>query len=75
MTRAAHAPQLAYLGAQSPLPLLSAVALRAAVALARWSELSRTRKALKQLDEHILRDVGLERHAAYTEARRKFWQG
>ncbi|MBY6006310.1 DUF1127 domain-containing protein [Salipiger bermudensis] len=75
MTNTAHAPLIAYLDTQRPLPLLSAIALRTAVVLAKWSERQRTRKALGQLDDHLLRDVGLERHVAYKEARRMFWQG
>jgi uncharacterized protein YjiS (DUF1127 family) len=75
MTNTAHAPLIAYLDAQRPLPLLSAIALRIAVVLAKWSERRRTRLALRQLDDHLLQDVGLKRHVAYKEARRMFWQG
>ena len=75
MTTTTHAPHIAYLEAQRPLPLLATIALRTAVVLAKWSERRRTRKALGQLDDHLLRDVGLERHVAYKEARRMFWQG
>ncbi len=75
MAQTAHAPLIAYLDAQRPLPVLASLALRFAVVLAKWSERQRTRKALAQLDGHLLRDVGLERHVAYREARRTFWQG
>ncbi|EPX76190.1 DUF1127 domain-containing protein [Salipiger mucosus] len=75
MAQTAHAPHLAYLGTQHPLPLTADIALRLAVVLARWSERSRTRRALVKLDDHLLRDVGLERDAALKEARRMFWQG
>ncbi|MCR8547249.1 DUF1127 domain-containing protein [Salipiger sp. P9] len=75
MAHIAHAPLIAYLDAQRPLPPLSAFALRTAVVLAKWSERSRTRRALAQLDPHLLRDIGLERHVAFKEARRMFWQG
>ncbi|MHA7867197.1 MAG: DUF1127 domain-containing protein [Salipiger thiooxidans] len=70
----AHDPLIAYLDAQRPLPPMSAIALRIAVALAQWSERRRTRRALLQLDEHLLRDIGVERHVAFKEARRMFWQ-
>lgn len=75
MTRPAHAPQLAYLGSQTPLPPFSALALRVAVVLARWSERSRTRRALLKLDDHLLRDAGIEARAARHEAAKAFWQG
>ncbi|APX24184.1 MAG: DUF1127 domain-containing protein [Rhodobacteraceae bacterium] len=75
MTHTAHAPLIAYLDAQRPLPPMSALALRTAVVLAKWSERRRTRLALAQLDDHMLRDVGLERHVAWKEARRVFWRG
>lgn len=73
MTHATHAPQIAYLGAQSTLSPLAVVALRVAVVLTQWSELRRTRIQLKQLDDHLLRDVGLDRLTAQKEANRKFW--
>ncbi|SPF80448.1 DUF1127 domain-containing protein [Pseudoprimorskyibacter insulae] len=75
MTQVQHAPLLAYLAAQDTLPPMSTVALRAAVVLSKWSTRHRTRKHLVNLDPHLLKDVGLDRHAALTEARRKFWQG
>ncbi|EIE50667.1 hypothetical protein AL036_11230 [Salipiger aestuarii] len=75
MAQTAHAPLIAYLDAQRPLPVLASLALRIAVVLVKWSERRRTRTALGQLDGHLLRDIGLERHVAYKEARRMFWQG
>lgn len=73
MTHATHAPQIAYLGAQSTLSPLAVVALRVAVTLTKWSERSRTRRHLGALDDHLLRDVGLDRLTAQREADRKFW--
>lgn len=75
MAQSAHAPLIAYLDTQRPLPVLANIALRTAVVLVKWSERQRTRKALGQLDAHLLKDVGLERHVAYRETRRMFWQG
>lgn len=34
---------------------------------------SRTRKGLLRLDDHILRDIGLTREEAQAEARRPVW--
>ncbi|SHG89830.1 DUF1127 domain-containing protein [Marivita hallyeonensis] len=73
MTHATHAPQIAYLGAQSTLSPLAVVALRVAVTLTKWSERRRTRLHLAQLDDHLLRDVGLDRQTAFKEAKRQFW--
>ncbi|MBU2962252.1 DUF1127 domain-containing protein [Citreicella sp. C3M06] len=74
MTYTAQAPLIAELDAQRPLPLMANIALRLAVVLAKWSERARSRKALGQLDAHLLRDVGLERRVAQREAHRMFWR-
>ena len=68
-------PALAYLDAAPKLPVLALVALRVAVVLAKWSERARTRRALADLDGHLLRDVGLDPLTAKTESQRPFWQG
>ena len=72
---AAHAPLLAFLDAQPSLSPLAGLALRVAVTAEQWSTRRRTRLALSRLDAHLLKDVGLDRRTALTEARRKFWQG
>ena len=38
-----------------------------------WMERSRQRQALRDLDDHHLKDIGLSRAAAMTEARKPFW--
>lgn len=35
--------------------------------------LARSRRALKHLDDHLLRDIGLNRAEAEAEMRRPFW--
>ncbi len=57
-----------------PLPLLARLALNFAEIVTLWDMKHRTRKALAQLDDHQLHDIGIERDAALTEARRPFWQ-
>ena len=37
------------------------------------SALARSRRALARLDDHLLRDIGLSRHEAETEAERPLW--
>ena len=40
----------------------------------RWFTLARERRALAQLDERALHDMGLSRADAEEEARRPFWE-
>lgn len=42
--------------------------------LRRWQRMRRARHALAQLDDDTLRDVGLTRTQAASEARRPFWR-
>lgn len=42
--------------------------------LARWLDAARSRQTLDELDEHLLRDIGLTRDEARREARKFFWQ-
>jgi uncharacterized protein YjiS (DUF1127 family) len=39
----------------------------------RWSERSRQRADLRDLDEHLLKDIGITRQQALDEANRPFW--
>ncbi|MBS0122956.1 DUF1127 domain-containing protein [Thetidibacter halocola] len=68
-------PALAFLDRAAPLPVTAEIALRVAVVLAQWSQRNRTRKALAQLDDHLLHDVGLSRAEAGLEAVKPFWRG
>ena len=72
---APHAASLALLAGEARLAPAAGIALKVAVVLTVWSQRARTRKALAQLDDHILRDIGLDRRQAFTESRRMFWQG
>ena len=38
-----------------------------------WNERSRQRQALAELDDHLLKDIGISRPAAAVEASRLFW--
>lgn len=45
------------------------------VALAReWLRRHRMRQEIAELDEHLLRDIGLTRFDAAVESRKHFWQ-
>ncbi|MDU8911554.1 DUF1127 domain-containing protein [Aestuariicoccus sp. MJ-SS9] len=74
MAQTTQTPLLAALSASPRLPALSVLALRVAVVIAKWSTHNRTRVALGDLDDHLLRDVGLDRRTAFVESRRWFWQ-
>lgn len=56
------------------LPLLAVVAVRFASLVVSWEMRRRTRLHLVNLDDHLLRDVGLTRDEAKIEAARMFWQ-
>lgn len=54
-------------------PLLRA--LRAFGSLVfRWETLRRTRKDLSRLDEHMLRDIGMDPALARLETAKPFWR-
>jgi uncharacterized protein YjiS (DUF1127 family) len=57
-----------------PAPVVARWAMAFAVAVTKWDSRYRTRKALRQLTDEQLKDIGIERDAAYTEARRPFWR-
>jgi uncharacterized protein YjiS (DUF1127 family) len=42
--------------------------------IATWIERSTQRAALAELDDHLLRDVGLSRREALHEAAKPFWK-
>lgn len=57
-----------------PAPVVARWAVAFAVTVTKWDSRYRTRKALSKLTNAQLRDIGLERDVAYTEARRPFWR-
>lgn len=76
MTHMIHTPDshLAYLTAQNRMPAASVIAVKIAVIVSKWATHRRTRLTLSQLDDHLLRDVGLTRAEAELESRRVFWR-
>ncbi|NYZ15952.1 DUF1127 domain-containing protein [Azospirillum sp. RWY-5-1] len=42
--------------------------------LVRWLERRRQRLALRDLDHHLLRDIGISRSDARREGRKPFWR-
>src|SRR5690348_11306640 len=43
-------------------------------ALAQWRARSRSRRLLAELDEHMLRDIGIDPARAWQETGKWFWQ-
>lgn len=56
------------------LPIAAILAVKFAVCVTKWATRRRTRAALRQLETWQLRDVGLTRDDAVTEASRVFWK-
>ncbi|MGX9354305.1 DUF1127 domain-containing protein [Roseobacteraceae bacterium S113] len=73
MAQAQTVTALSYLQ-NRPLTPAASLALYAAVVLVSWAERRRTRLALHQLDDHLLKDVGLSRFEAASEHDKPFWQ-
>lgn len=47
--------------------------LRVSLPLGRWIRVSRERRSLMKLNEHQLRDIGIDAATANGEASRPFW--
>ena len=67
-----HNAALSYLSSR-PLTPTADLALRVAVVLVKWQHNWRTRRHLKDMDGHMLKDIGLTPEQARKEAQRPFW--
>jgi uncharacterized protein YjiS (DUF1127 family) len=65
---------IAFLGAHQPLPLVADLAVRAAVMVTKWRIRRNTRRALAQLEEPLLRDIGITPREARQQSNLWFWQ-
>ena len=74
MSRSLPAAQLALLRDHASLPSAARVLIVLAVVATQWDRNRRTRKTLKYLDPHLLRDIGLTSSAAQEEADKPFWR-
>ncbi|GFE63708.1 DUF1127 domain-containing protein [Litoreibacter roseus] len=69
-----HHAQLSALSARNTLALLPRAAVAVAYVLMKWDEACRTRHTLKGLTDHELKDIGLTRDQAMSEADKPFWR-
>ena len=67
-----YLPPKAYSSWRSKQPIHPFAA--AFVVIARWMERTRQRNALAALDDHSLRDIGITRIKATSEAEKPFWK-
>ena len=76
MTRTAlsNTDALIYLPENNALPIVLVWAVQFTVTISKWTTRHLTRKALGQLTDTQLRDVGLTPTQADQEAARMFWQ-
>ncbi len=73
MTRATQTTPMMLLTQSPRLPVIATLAISFAHAVTVWETRRRTRNHLKDLDDHLLADIGLTRHDARKEAQRPFW--
>lgn len=59
----------------SQVPPLSRIAFAVARTVMAWETRRIERHALRRLDPHMLRDIGLHPEAAAHEAQKPFWRG
>jgi uncharacterized protein YjiS (DUF1127 family) len=69
------APTVPLLGAQGWIVAPAAEPDTGLLTLLReWLRRHRGRHEIAELDEHLLRDIGLSRHDVVVESRKHFWQ-
>lgn len=67
-----HKLPLAPLGRR--FPALATILRQGLATLALWRRRARSRRELRELDEHLLRDIGVSRGVAEHEAAKPFWR-
>jgi len=55
-------------------PAAGAAGRRALAAAYAWNRRRHERRTLAELDDHLLRDIGIDRHQALVEASKPFWE-
>jgi uncharacterized protein YjiS (DUF1127 family) len=65
---------LGWLGARQSAGFVAQIALRLSQLLDGWSLRKQQRRALLELSDHMLKDIGIGRGEAYREGRKPFWR-
>lgn len=55
-------------------PSLGGLLRQLQATLQLWSRRARSRRELRELDDHLLRDIGISRGVAEHEAAKPFWR-
>jgi uncharacterized protein YjiS (DUF1127 family) len=71
MTPSARTRPISY---HKPLPPLARVLHGLTLVVLRWEERRLTRRTLRDLDPHLLRDIGIPPDVAWREGNKRFWQ-
>jgi uncharacterized protein YjiS (DUF1127 family) len=70
----AYASTLGNLGHEREVTGFGPRLLRTLVVVEGWLDRHRQRQSLLELDDHMLRDIGLSRNDAEAEASKHFWE-
>ena len=74
MSPALHSLHLTFLTDQARLPSVARLFLAAAVIATKWDRYYKTRRVLKDLEPHLLKDIGVTQYEAQSEGAKRFWQ-
>ncbi|SFR39130.1 Uncharacterized conserved protein YjiS, DUF1127 family [Yoonia tamlensis] len=74
MSYALSAAQIAAPSSPSNMPLAARLAVRFAVAVTAWDKRRKTRRHLRSMPPHLLKDIGLDPTTAREEIAKPFWQ-
>jgi uncharacterized protein YjiS (DUF1127 family) len=56
------------------LPPLARILHGLTLVVLRWEERRQSRRSLRELDDHLLRDIGIPPDVAWREGQKRFWQ-
>ena len=65
---------LGRIGSRQSIRGLAVIVRAVAGRIEDWAERARQRRALRELSDHMLKDLGITRYDAEFEARKPFWR-